>query len=152
MPVSSCNTLKVKLLRWCGAIVGNNVSIFSPRILGNCNLIIGDNVWLGYQALIFGPKDSTIKIDNFAKVGSRAIIVTGYHKYSIEYENIAGPGEYADVHICQGACVGTNSIILPGKIVGEKAHVTAGAIVTHDVPPHTRVAGVPARVIKTFTE
>ena len=37
-----------------------------------------------------------------------------------------------------------------GKTIGAKSHVAAGAVVTKDVPPMVRVAGVPARVIKDF--
>jgi tetrahydrodipicolinate N-acetyltransferase len=32
--------------------------------------------------------------------------------------------------------------------IGRGAVVAAGSIVTHDVPPFTLVAGIPARVIK----
>ena len=140
LPPTRCLSFKVKLLRWCGAKVGQNVSIFSPRILGRADLIIGDNAWIGHEALIFGPKGSSIRIDDFAKVGSRAIVVTGYHEYSIAYDNIAGPGKWADVRICKGSCVGTMAIILPGKTIGEKAHVSAGSVVTHNVPAYHRVA------------
>lgn len=150
LPPSRFYKFKARMLRWCGAKVGNNVEIFTPKILGNFNLVIGDNVWLGHEPLIFGATGSTIHIDDNAKISHRAIVVTGTHKYAIEYDNIAGPGIYADVYIGKGSCVGMSTIILPGKTVGEKAHVAAGSIVTHDVPPFTRVAGVPARVIKDF--
>lgn len=149
-PPSRCNKLKVQLLRWAGANVGENVSIFTPKILGNFNLEIGDNVWIGHDALIFGAAGSTIMIDNHAKVASRAVLVTGYHEYSIDYDNIAGPGKSDNIYIGQGSLIDTQAIVLPGKRVGEKAHVAAGSIVTHDVPAFTRVAGIPARVIKNF--
>jgi acetyltransferase-like isoleucine patch superfamily enzyme len=42
----------------------------------------------------------------------------------------------------------TAATILAGVTVGENSVVAAGAVVTHDVPPNTLVAGVPARVIR----
>ena len=44
------------------------------------------------------------------------------------------------------ASIGSNATILAGVVVGEGALVGAGAVVTHDVPDHAIVAGVPARV------
>ena len=51
-----------------------------------------------------------------------------------------------------GASIGSNATILPGVTIGEGAIVGAGAVVTHDVPPHTIVAGSPARVIRRIDE
>jgi sugar O-acyltransferase (sialic acid O-acetyltransferase NeuD family) len=47
-----------------------------------------------------------------------------------------------------GAYIGANATVLPEKRIGEGAVVGAGSVVTHDVPPGTVVAGVPARVLR----
>ena len=44
--------------------------------------------------------------------------------------------------------IGARVTIVKGVTIGEGAVVAAGAVVTKDVPPHTMVAGVPAKVIK----
>lgn len=44
--------------------------------------------------------------------------------------------------------IGARATVLKGVTVGEGAVIAAGAVVTHDVPPHALVAGVPARVIR----
>ena len=43
--------------------------------------------------------------------------------------------------------IGNRAMIMKGVTIGEGAIVAAGAVVTKDVPPHTIVAGVPAKVI-----
>lgn len=151
LPASRFHKQKASLLRWCGAKVGKNVEIMSSaKIQGNMELIIGNNVFIGHEALIFGAKGSTITIEDYAKIGSRVILVTGSHEFTPNGNCIEGKGIHADVKICTGAAVSTASIILPGKTIGKMAHVAAGSIVTHDVPEYTRVAGAPARVIKHF--
>lgn len=150
LPPSRCLRLKATLLRWCGAKVGENVEIFTPSIHGDFNLVIGDNVFIGHEALIFGASGSKITLEKFSKVASRAILVTGSHEFATKYDSIAGPGTYKDLIIKGGALVDTHAIVLPGKTIGYKAHVAAGSIVTHDVPDMVRVAGIPARIIKDF--
>lgn len=151
LPPSRFYGFKARMLRWCGAKVGNNVQMFTPKILGNFDLELGDNVWIGHETLIFGAAGSKIIIETNAKVASRAILVTGYHEYGIQYDNIAGPGKCGDILIKNGALIDTQAIVVDNKTIGEKAHVAAGAVVTKDVPAMVRVAGIPARVIKDFS-
>ena len=50
--------------------------------------------------------------------------------------------------IKKGSSIGSGSTILSNLTIGEEAIVGAGSVVTKDVPPHTIVAGNPARVIR----
>ncbi len=50
----------------------------------------------------------------------------------------------------RGASIGSNATILCGVTIGARAIVGAGSVVTHDVPPDTVVAGVPARPLRSL--
>jgi len=54
--------------------------------------------------------------------------------------------------IRRGARIGINVTLLPGVVVGEKALVGAGAVVTKDVPPGAVAVGNPARVVGAADE
>lgn len=152
-PPSKCNSIKIRILRWCGAKIGKNVSIFSSaRFYGNFELRIGDNVFIGHEALIFGADGSQITLEDNSKVASRAILVTGMHNFDPLGKCIRGKGTFANIIIEQGAVVSTGAIILPGKIIGKMSYVAPGAVVTKDTEPFTMVGGVPARFIKNLND
>ena len=48
----------------------------------------------------------------------------------------------------KGASIGSGATILCGITIGEGALIGAGSMVTKDVPPHTLVAGNPAKVLR----
>jgi len=48
--------------------------------------------------------------------------------------------------------IGSDTMLVAPVKLGEGAHTGAGAVVTHDVPPHTLVVGVPARPMKKKDE
>ena len=52
----------------------------------------------------------------------------------------------------EGCWIGSKAIILPDVTVGEYLIVSAGAVVTKDVPDYCLAVGVPARIIKTLGE
>ena len=51
----------------------------------------------------------------------------------------------------KGASIGSGSTILSNVVIGERAIVGAGSVVTRDVPANAIVAGNPARVLRYVT-
>jgi acetyltransferase EpsM len=90
-------------------------------------------------------------------LGSHVIVNRGAligHHTTIEAFSSIQPG--ANV---AGACsigeavyIGMGAIVLDHIAIGEHAVVGAGAVVTRDVPAHTQVVGIPARVVKENIE
>jgi acetyltransferase-like isoleucine patch superfamily enzyme len=52
--------------------------------------------------------------------------------------------------IKKGASIGSGATILPNVIVGERAIIGAGSVVTKDVAAHSVVAGNPARFVRSI--
>jgi acetyltransferase-like isoleucine patch superfamily enzyme len=56
-------------------------------------------------------------------------------------------GTAKETRIEDNVLVFVNAVIFPGVTVGKNSIVSAGAVVTKDVPPNVTVMGNPARVI-----
>lgn len=70
------------------------------------------------------------------------------HDHFVDKKGVHGNLITAPVNIEDHVWIGANVTITKGVNIGEGAVVAAGAVVTHDVPAHTIVGGLPARVIK----
>ncbi len=147
VPPSRCNGMKVRLLRWAGAKVGKNVSLFTPRILGEFDLVIGDNCWIGHEAMLMGAAGSKIVMEEGSKLGTRAMLVTGYHKGTLNPNGYIDKEAYGNITLKKYCGVDTMSMVCPGKTIGTRAHVTACSIVRNNIPPYAVVMGSPAKVI-----
>jgi acetyltransferase-like isoleucine patch superfamily enzyme len=54
------------------------------------------------------------------------------------------------VSIGVGCWLGTGTVILPGSRIGRNVVVAAGSVVRGEVPDHCVVAGVPAKVVRSY--
>ena len=147
LPETSCWKLKRILLRWCGIKIGSNSRVCSSAtILGAGELEIGEDVWIGHQALLICA--GRIHIGDHCDIAPRVLLETGSHEITPDSSHVAGAGMVADVNLENGCWLCANSCILPGVTVGEKAVVAAGAVVIRDVSPYSVWGGVPAREIR----
>ncbi|KRN00784.1 2,3,4,5-tetrahydropyridine-2,6-dicarboxylate N-succinyltransferase [Lactobacillus taiwanensis DSM 21401] len=123
--------------------------------------IIRDQVEIGANAVIMMGAIINIgaeigdnsMIDMGAVLGGRAIV--GKHCHIGANAVLAGviePASAQPVRIDDNVLIGANAVVIEGVHVGEGSVIAAGAIVTHDVAPHTMVAGVPAKFIKNIDE
>jgi acetyltransferase-like isoleucine patch superfamily enzyme len=118
-------------------------SMVQGRFDGTC--VIGDHVWIGPQSY-FDARD--LVIEEYVGWGPGAKVLGSTHTaVPTDIPIVQTDLEIKPVRICAWADIGTGAIILPGVTIGRGSIVGAGAVVTHDVPPMTVVAGVPAREI-----
>lgn len=100
------------------------------------NLEIGRNVDVGAFTLIQAEEGVILEDD--------VQISGGCKIYSVNTID----GTRGKVVIKRGACVGGNSVVLPGVTIGEEAVVGALSLVKKDIPAGEVWGGVPARRIK----
>jgi UDP-2-acetamido-3-amino-2,3-dideoxy-glucuronate N-acetyltransferase len=120
-----------------GARIGRDCNICDHTFIEN-DVILGDRVtvkcgvqlWDGLRVeddVFIGP-NSTFTNDKWPR-----------SKFFID--------RYPRTLLRKGCSIGANATILPGIIIGDNAMVGAGAVVTHNVPPHAKVVGNPARIV-----
>ena len=127
--------------------LGNYSVIESFACINNAvgDVIIGDHTRIGLHNTIIGPVD----IGNHVNLAQGITVTALNHNFSDTKKRIDEQGVSTNqVTIEDDVWVGANAVILPGVTIGEHCVVAAGAVVTKDVPPHSLVAGVPAKVIK----
>ena len=56
-----------------------------------------------------------------------------------------GSAGYKRTLVKEGASIGANATVVCGHTIGRWALIGSGAVVTHDVPDHALMLGVPAR-------
>lgn len=141
---------------YAGTTIGDDCYVADgAQVRERCS--IGNRVIIGHGATV----------ENDCVVGDRTRIQTGAYitAYSVLEEdvfvapmvtttndNFMGRTEarfsaIKGVTAKKGSRIGGNAVILPGVTIGQEAIVAAGSVVTKDVPPYSKVMGVPARVV-----
>jgi acetyltransferase-like isoleucine patch superfamily enzyme len=110
------------------------------------NISIGDNVFIGRNAMINAGKGGSIILEDGAAIGANSTIITW------NLDNLGNQGLirssnkniFKNVCIGKGVGIGYNVTINPGVILGDGCEIAAGSVVTRCVKPFSIMAGSPA--------
>jgi len=130
-----------------GKPVGDTFNLIPPFYADyGLNITVGRAVFIGYECAFTGH--AAINIANQVMTARKVNLVTAGHPVEPEQRRSYITAE--PITIEKNVWIGTAATILPGVTIGADSVVAAGAVVTHDVPPATLVAGVPAKVIRNL--
>jgi acetyltransferase-like isoleucine patch superfamily enzyme len=141
------DAMRELLAELTGREIDSSVRVLPPlHVDGGRNLQFGRNVFInhGCTAMDLGGID----IGDDVLIGPNVQLISSGHPLDPATRRTAITT--APIRIARGAWIAAGATVLQGVVVGEDAVVAAGAVVTKDVPSRTLVAGVPARVIRTF--
>lgn len=126
---------------------GAILHVYNFRDLPHSGIKIGKDCLVGEYSVIRGQGGVTIGDRVFTSPFTQIIAVN--HVFADPQRPFTQQGITAEgIVIEDDVWLGAGAVITDGVRVGRGSVVAAGAVVTKDVPPHTVVGGVPARVIK----
>lgn len=109
------------------------------------DVTIGDHTRIGLHNTIIGP----VTIGSHVNLAQGITVTALNHNFEDSDKLIDEQGvSTTPVTIGDDIWIGANAVVLPGVTIGAHSVVAAGAVVTKDIPPHSLVAGVPAKIIK----
>ena len=127
--------IRIALLRCKGANIANDVAMFASIEIRNPEgLVIGNGCSIGPKVLLDARKG--LKIGHSVTIAYDAIIWTLHH----------------DMNASDFRTIGANTTILPNVKIGDNVIISAGSVITKDIPSNSVVGGVPAKKIMSFEE
>lgn len=129
---------------------GAVLHVYNFRDIPQAGITIGEDCLLGEYSVIRGQGGVTLGNRVYTSPFTQIIAVN--HVFNDPTHSFVEQGLTAEgIVIEDDVWLGAGAVITDGVRVGKGAVVAAGAVVTKDVPPHTVVGGVPARVIREIT-
>jgi len=126
---------------------GAVLHVYNFRDLPHAGIRIGRDSLVGEYTVIRGQ--GGVHLGDRVYTSPMVQIVAVNHVFDDPARSFVEQGITAEgITIEDDVWIGSGAVITDGVRIGQGAVVAAGAVVTEDVPAHTVVAGVPARMIR----
>lgn len=130
---------------------GAILHVYNFRNLPDAGINIGKDCLIGEYSIIRGQ--GGVRIGDRVYTSPMTQLIAVNHVFDDPLRSFVAQGITAKgIVVEDDVWLGANSVITDGVHVGKGSVVAAGAVVVNDVPPHTVVGGVPARVIREISE
>jgi acetyltransferase-like isoleucine patch superfamily enzyme len=113
-------------------------------------ILIGKNVYIGYDVIFDRIHPEQITIEDYAEIGDRCIISA--HSRGTLLLRDKYPRSVEPVKIGKGAWIAPGCIIMQGVEIGEKSVIGTGSVVNKNIPGNSVAIGFPARVVKKLDD
>ena len=126
-------------------VIGKRSVVESYSCVNNAvgDVVIGNHTRIGLHSTVIGP----VSIGSHVNLAQGVTVSALNHNFSETDKRIDEQGiTTRQIIIEDDVWIGTNATVLAGVRIGSHSVIAAGAVVTHDIPPHSLAAGVPAQV------
>jgi maltose O-acetyltransferase len=153
LPTQAFDRSRTALMRQAGVQIGPSSLIQGTMHITGAGQNPCRQLSIGSFSLISGALHcdvgAPIRIGKRVRLGHDVSLLTVDHQVG-PGDMRSGETKYGPIEIGDGAWLASRVVVLPGVRIGAGAIVAAGSVVTRDVPDHTLVVGVPARVVRNL--
>lgn len=129
-------------------VIGNNVRLFGWLISDGGKIIVGNHTVI--------HKDTVVRSMNLLEIGKycdigNGVYIQDHNSMSLNYlerRTCSGKVISEPVKIGDDVWIGRRAMIMKGVTIGDRAIIGAGAVITHNVPSDSIMAGNPAKIVK----
>jgi len=140
------SALRAGLLRLFGARLGRGVVIRSgANITFPWRLTTGDHVWIGEDVLILSL--APVTLGSHVCLSQRAFLCTGSHAWRRETFDL----RTRPIVVGDSVWIAAQAFVGAGVSVGHGSVVSAGCVVTENVPENSVAKGNPATIVSKFS-
>ena len=129
--------------------VGNSVTLYPNSVLwGDGEIVLGDNVDVGYGTVIFASKKGGVAIGDDTCIAGQCYIIDMDHGTKKGINVNKQPNVVQEIVIGKDVWIGAGAKILRGSKIGDGAVIGANSVVKGEIPENAIAVGCPAKVVK----
>ena len=130
-------------------VFGDDVHIYpGVQFFGDGEIIVGNNVHIGNDTLIYASKAEGITIGDNTQIAAHSYIIDCNHGTKGDRLIMEQKNECAPIHIGSDVWLGANVVVIKGANISDGAIIGAMALVNSNIEEKGIAVGIPAKVIK----